>query len=128
MRHLLVLLACSALILPLSVTAQTPAPAAQTPEQTYAAVFVRLALGNISRLTPCYQGREAELREVKQRIRSVRVTINPDGHVGQVVATPRNAMPADVLACFLGVIRSWAVPPPADGRPLRLRFLRSHFF
>ena len=129
MRPSLVLLLCIALALPFGVFAQTPAPApAPTPETTYAAVFMRLALGSLSRLQPCVEGRREQLEVVKDRIRGVRVTITPEGRVGEVVATPRNAMPPEAMACFLAVIRTWSVPAPENGRPLRLRFTRRHFF
>lgn len=127
MRALTAAVLVLALSLPVTVTSQAPAPE-PTPEETYAAVFVRLALGSVSRLTPCYESRRAELEAAKDRIRSVRVTITPEGRVGSVVATPRNAMSPEALSCFMDVIRTWAVPPPVDGRPLRLRFQRRHFF
>ena len=67
------------------------------------------------------------LEAAKDRIRGVRVTITPEGRIGSVVATPRNVVPPEVLTCFLSIVRTWPVPPPADGRPIQLRFRRSHF-
>lgn len=121
----LVALVVSSLLVALPAVAEPPRP---TPEQIYAPRFLELGMRDLGALVACYDSRRAEAEAAFRRVRSVSVRVTPEGRLARVGTSPPSAVPPELRSCFLSVVSAWTVPPPPNGRELRLRFTRRHFF
>ena len=121
----LVALVVSSFLVALPAVAESPRP---TPEQIYAPLLLQLGMRDLGALVACYDTRRAEADAAFRRVRSVSVRVTPEGRLSRVGTSPASAVPPELRSCLLSVVSAWTVPPPPDGRELRLRFTRRHFF